>query len=144
MTTSAEVAAQSRQNEAEVLSGKSRRVVICGREYTFLQPARRENRLMFADMCRIQQIAGSKENRVKALMEMFNFLIDWHPLIAQDEAKIDDAVKAELVTGKSVVSKEIAAAWKEVATLVSAPFQRTPDSVPEAENATSSPTSTTC
>lgn len=136
MTTSAEVAAQSRQNEAEVLSGKSRRVVICGREYTFLQPARRENRLMFADVCRIQQISGSKENRVKALMEMFNFLLDWNPLIAADEAKIEDAMRAELTTGKSQTSMEIVNAWKEVATLVSAPFRPTPESAPEAGNVT--------
>lgn len=136
MTNSAEVAAESRKGEAEILGGKSRRVVICGREYTFLEPSRRDNRLMFAEIVRIQQISAAKENRVKALMEMFNFLIDWHALIAQDEAKIEDAMRGELMRGQSQTSREIISAWKEVATLVSAPFQPTQESAATPESAT--------
>ena len=77
-----EIAQESRDNEAEILGGRSRRAVINGREYTFLQPSRRDNRIMFAEVVKIQQIAQRPENRVRALMEMFQFLIDWHPMIA--------------------------------------------------------------
>lgn len=118
-----EIAQESRDNEAEILGGRSRRAVINGREYTFLQPSRRDNRIMFAEVVKIQQIAQRTENRVRVLMEMFQFLIDWHPMIAADEIAIEDAMRAELSTGSAKTSTEIAQAYKEIALLVSAPFR---------------------
>lgn len=118
-----EIARESRDNEAEILGGRSRRAVINGREYTFLQPSRRDNRIMFAEVVKIQQIAQKPENRVRVLMEMFQFLIDWHPMIAADEIAIEDAMRAELSTGSAKTSTEIAQAYKEIALLVSAPFR---------------------
>jgi len=120
-----EMAAESRANEAAILGGRSRRAVICGREYTFLQPSRRDNRLMFGDVVRIQQLGLKPENRARVLMEMFNFLIDWFPAIAADEVKIDDTLNAEMSQGNSTTAMEIITAWQEVALLVSRPFQNT-------------------
>ncbi len=130
-----EIAQESRENEAEILGGRSRRAVINGREYTFLQPSRRDNRIMFAEVVKIQQIAQRPENRVRVLMEMFQFLIDWHPMIAADEVAIEDAMRAELSTGAAKTSSEIARAYKEIALLVSAPF-RPAASTPKAEKDT--------
>jgi hypothetical protein len=118
-----EIAQESRDNEAEILGGRSRRAVINGREYTFLKPSRRDNRIMFAEVVKIQQIAQRTENRVRVLMEMFQFLIDWHPMIAADEIAIEDAMRAELSTGSAKTSTEIAQAYKEFALLVSVPFR---------------------
>lgn len=130
-----EIAQESRENEAEILGGRSRRAVINGREYTFLQPSRRDNRIMFAEVVKIQQIAQKPENRVRVLMEMFQFLIDWHPMIAADEVAIEDAMRAELSTGAAKTSSEIARAYKEIALLVSTPF-RPAASTPKAEKPT--------
>lgn len=130
-----EIAQESRENEAEILGGRSRRAVINGREYTFLQPSRRDNRIMFAEVVKIQQIAQKPENRVRVLMEMFQFLIDWHPMIAADEVAIEDAMRAELSTGAAKTSAEIARAYKEIALLVSAPF-RSAASIQKAEKDT--------
>ncbi len=130
-----EIAQESREQEAEILGGRSRRAVINGREYTFLQPSRRDNRIMFAEVVKIQQIAQRTENRVRVLMEMFQFLIDWHPMIAADEIAIEDAMRAELSTGSAKTSTEIAQAYKELALLVSAPF-RSAASIPKAEKDT--------
>lgn len=120
-----EMAAESRANEAAILGVRSRRAVVCGREYTFLQPSRRDNRLMFGDVVRIQQLGLKPENRARVLMEMFNFLIDWFPTIAADEVKIDDTLNAEMSQGNSATAMEIITAWQEVALLVSRPFQNT-------------------
>ena len=130
-----EIAQESREQEAEILGGRSRRAVINGREYTFLQPSRRDNRIMFAEVVKIQQIAQKPENRVRVLMEMFQFLIDWHPLIAADEVAIEDAMRAELSTGAAKTSSEIARAYKEIALLVSTPF-RSAASIQKAEKDT--------
>ena len=78
---------------------------------------------MFAEVVKIQQIAQRPENRVRALMEMFQFLIDWHHMIAADEIAIEDAMRAELSTGAAKTSTEIVQAYKEIALLVSAPFR---------------------
>lgn len=120
-----EIAAESRKAEAEILGGKTRRAVICGREYTFLQPSRRDNRVMFGEVTRIQQVGLKPENRVIMLMEMFNFLVDWYPAISVDEQKIDDALRAELAVGNFDTAREVIAAWQEAALLVTAPFQNT-------------------
>jgi len=136
-----EIAAESRKAEADVLGGKVRRAVICGREYTFLQPARRDNRIMFGEVARIQKLSEQPENRVRVLMEMFQFLIDWVPGIAADEAKIEDRMREELAMGIATTSKEVATAWREAALLVSVPFRRQV-SQETVESATSSPTYT--
>lgn len=118
-----EIAQESRDNEAEILGGRSRRAVINGREYTFLKPSRRDNRFMYAEVVKIQMIARRPENCVRVLMEMFQFLIDWHPMIAADEMAIEDAMRADLSTGSAKTSTEIAQAYKEFSLLVSVPFR---------------------
>ena len=121
--TSKDAAKTMRAEEAEVIAEKDVKVVILGRQYTFPVPSRRENRQMFAELTRIQMLTRDKDNRMSVVMKMFDCLIDWNPAVEADEAKIDDAVRAELAEGKSDTTREIVKAFREVAAQVARPFQ---------------------
>jgi hypothetical protein len=125
MSNTIDRARESRKSEAEILSRSTAKISICGKEYAFNEPSRRQNRQMFGRISAIQITAQAPESRMLAAMQMLDFLCDYVPGVAMDENAIDSAVRAELGNGKIESLTEIVAAFREVATIVTAPFQNT-------------------
>ena len=101
-------------SDLEIMQGASVTVDLCGKQYTFPEPPRRQGRAM---LCEIMEISPALADnapaaRLRAVDKCLDFLYRWNTEAKRDRETLDAAA----------TEREICAAFNAVAELVSAPF----------------------
>jgi hypothetical protein len=120
-----EVLLKEQERERQVMQGASVETIICGRAYTWLEPSARDRRLMLGDVGGIYGAIQNRDTQVRSVMLALNFLVDWHPEIAKDQAAIDAKVFGATADEIAPRMKEIMDAFRAVVELVNRPFVKT-------------------
>jgi hypothetical protein len=100
--------------DLEIMQGASVTVTLCGKQYTFAEPPRRQGRAM---LCEIMEIAPSvastsPADRYRAVDKCLDFMYRWNTEMKRDRETID--ARAD--------EQEISIAFNAVGEMVAAPF----------------------
>jgi hypothetical protein len=101
-------------SDLEIMQGASVTVDLCGKQYSFPEPPRRQGRAM---LCEIMEISPALADnapaaRLRAVDKCLDFLYRWNTDAKRDRETLD----------ATATEREICAAFNAVAELVSAPF----------------------
>ena len=101
-------------SDLEIMQGHTVTVDLCGKQYTFPEPPRRQGRAM---LCEIMEISPALADpapaaRLRAVDKCLDFLYRWNIDAKQDRETLDGGA----------TEREICEAFNAVAELVSAPF----------------------
>ena len=101
-------------SDLEIMQGASVKVDLCGKQYTFPEPPRRQGRAM---LCEIMEISPAladpaPASRLRAVDKCLDFLYRWNTEAKRDRETLDGGA----------TEREICEAFNAVAEMVSAPF----------------------
>jgi len=119
--------------DAEILSGASVTVEVCGGTYLYQEPSRRKAREMLSGIVAIGGHAqGGKPAQIESVNLMLDWLYKWCPAMAAQSADID----------ARATEAEISNAFSAVASMVTRPFVLTAAGPQESPTSTQSPAPT--
>ena len=101
-------------SDLEIMQGRTVTVDLCGKQYTFPAPPRRQGRAMMGEILEIAPYLADKAPaaQLRAVDKCLDFLYRWNTDAKRDRETLDAAA----------TEREICEAFNAVAEMVSAPF----------------------